>query len=126
MTHLPDKLKSRDPMADTILETSRGTMRDLSILKNSSPGYWKYMTSRRDHSCPEARRQHPRMVPATTPMTVSSVRRFSLTNEEQRFLRIWSGIVVDVSVDKRLMISEFLMDLFVALKHFSKSNVIPV
>lgn len=44
-----DSERSRPPIAETMDETRRGTMRHLSILRKSSPGNWTYIRSRSVH-----------------------------------------------------------------------------
>lgn len=77
---LPDMERSSAPMADVILATNNGTIKHLSILKNRSPGYCRYITSRSVHLSVLFLRIIPMRVPPNTPTTVNIVSRFERRN----------------------------------------------
>lgn len=73
-------LRSSEPIALVIDDTSSGTIRHFSIRRNRSPGYWMYITSRSVQGTAEFFKIRPSAVPPNTPHTVRKVRRFDLTN----------------------------------------------
>lgn len=79
-----DMLRSSDPMALVMDDTSRGTIRHLSIRRNRSPGYWMYITSRCVHGSEEFLSIKPRVVPPNTPITVRKVSKFDLRKRFHR------------------------------------------
>lgn len=79
-----DMLRSSDPMALVMDDTSSGTIRHLSIRKNRSPGYWMYMTSRCVHGSEEFLSIKPNVVPPNTPITVRKVSKFDLRKRFHR------------------------------------------